>query len=175
MRQSFSLILKLHVLRRGFAALISVFLVLAAVPAVAAEQKGRKSKTTAEPASVETRESAPEPAAKTPSLPPAAAPSGPAAIPVADVATQAAEVANQIETITQKLAPSHEVEMIRQSLPDIRRQIDQELAETVGILQGQPALPTLEAQQDQWQQTQSKTRGWLAVLTKYSNALQGGA
>ena len=172
MKQSFSDILKLYVLRRGFVALISVFLVLAAVPAVAAEQKGRKSKTTAEPASVETRESAPEPTAKTPSPPPAAAPSGPAAIPVADVATQATEVANQLQSIAQKLAPSPQIESIRQSLPDISRQIDQDLAETMELLKGQPALPTLEAQQDQWQQVQMKTTGWLALLTKESNALQ---
>ncbi len=100
------------------------------------------------------------------------APSGPAAIPVADVATKATEVANQLQTITQKLAPSPQIETIRQLLPDVSLQIDEDLAVTTKVLEGLPALPTLQAQQQLWQQIQAKTTGWLAELTKQSNALQ---
>ena len=103
---------------------------------------------------------------------PSSAPSGPAAIAVTDVATKVTEVANQLQGIAQKLIPSPEVETIRQSLLDLSPQLDQELAATAKILEGQPALPTLQAQQQQWEQLQTKTTDWLSVLTKRSTDLQ---
>jgi len=103
---------------------------------------------------------------------PAPVTSGPTTIPVADVATKATEVASELQTITQKLAPSPQIETIRQLLPDVSHQIDEDLAVTTKVLEGQPALPTLQAQQQQWQQIQAKMTGWLADLTKQSNALQ---
>ena len=142
-----------------------LLLLLCPVPGKTAEQKTPEPQKTTAPVAAQT-------AAPKPSAMPAPIPSGPTAIPVADVAAQAAEVVSQLQTIVERLAPSSLTEMIRQSLPDTSRQIDQDLAETMEILKGQPALPTLEAQQDQWQEVQSKTAGWLAMLTKQSNALQ---
>jgi len=136
-----------------------LLLLLCPVPGKTAEQKAPEPQKTTAPAAAQTAAPAP-------------IPSGPAAISMADVATRATEVANQLQTIVQKVAPSPQIEMIRQTLPDISRQIDQDLTDTMEILQGQPALPTLEAQQDQWQEMQTKTAGWLTELTKQSNALQ---
>ena len=101
------------------------------------------------------------------------APTLPTAIPVADVATKATEVANLLQTLTQKLAFSPEVEMIRASLPDVSKQIEQDLTETMNILRRQPTLSTLQAQQQQWQLMQMKNTVWLSVLTKRSDELQG--
>ncbi len=103
---------------------------------------------------------------------PAPAPSVPAAIPVDNVATQATQVANLLQTLAQNLASSPQVEIIRASLPDVSRQIEQDLAETMNILQRQPTFSTLQTQQEQWRLMQLKTTGWLAVLTKRSNVLQ---
>ena len=115
----------------------------------------------------------PEPQTNTTPAPaPATAPSAPSAIPVADVATRATTVESLLQTMTQKQAPSPQVEMIRELLSDVSRQIDKDLAGTMDILRQQPSLSTLQAQQQQWQQMRMKTTGWLSVLTKRSNALQ---
>jgi len=108
-----------------------------------------------------------------PSSPALATAPAPSAIPVADVATQAAVVADLLQTITQNMAPSPQVEMIREVLSDEGRQVDQDMARTIDILQHQPSLPTLQTLQEQWQQMQLKTTVWLTELTKRSNALQG--
>ncbi len=151
--------LRLHINRSGLAALMSLLFIFASVPAMTAAENDLKSLKTAVPAPTQTVAQAPSP-------------TGPAAIPVADVATKATEVASQLQTITQKLGPRSDIELIRRSLPDASRKIEHDLAITRRILQGQPALPTIEAQQDQWQQKQKQTTGWLTMLTKESNTLQ---
>ncbi len=142
---------------------VAVLFLLAPGTDITAQQKGPKSQTSAAPTVSKT----PEPASGA-----SPAPGQPAAISVADVATEAAQVTNLLQGITQKLAPSPQIEMIRQALPNISQQIDDDLSETTKILQGQPALPTLQAQLEQWRQIQAKTSSWLADLTKESNALQ---
>jgi len=104
----------------------------------------------------------------------APAPAAPSVIAVADVATKATEVENLLQTLTQNLAPSPHTEIIRKLLPVVSRQIEQDLTATLDILREQPALPTLQAQQQQWQQMQLKITDWLTVLTKRSDALQEG-
>ena len=99
------------------------------IPGETAEQKGTEPQNTTAPAA------APAPAPATPS--------GPSAIPVADIATQATEVANLLQTMTQKLAASPQVEMIRELLPDVSRQIDQDMAATISNCgHGQTSLTT---------------------------------
>ena len=141
---------------------------------VKAEQKTKKSQVVTKPTS------APSPAATSESTPttvstPAptsASTSAPSCIAVADVARQAAEVANFLQTMNHKLASSPEIAAIRTELPEVSGEIAQELAATMRVLQRQPALPTLQVQQQQWQQMQLKTTGWLTLLTKRSNELQ---
>ncbi len=145
-------------LRLFVAGMVAVLLLLCPVPGQAAEQNSTAPQKTTTPAPA----AAPAPATA----------SGPTAIPVADIATQATEVANLLQTMTQKLAPSSEIEMIRELLPGVSRQIDADLAGTMVILRQQPSLSTLQTQQRQWQQMQSKNTGWLTILTKRSNALQ---
>ncbi|MGO9952898.1 MAG: mechanosensitive ion channel family protein [Dissulfurispiraceae bacterium] len=100
------------------------------------------------------------------------APSVPTAIPVADVATKATEVASVLQSLTQKLTSIPQVEMIRAALPDVSRHIEQNLTETMNILQRQPTLSTLQTQYEQWRLMQLKNTEWLTVLTKRSNELQ---
>ncbi len=138
---------------------LGVLLVLCSSFGHTAEQKALAPPKTSAPSATQTASPAP-------------VPPGPAAIAVTDVATRATDIANQIQAITQKLGPSSATDMIRRSLPDVSRQIDHDLANTMTILKGQPALPTLEALQDQWLQMQEKTTIWLSVLTKESNDLQ---
>ena len=151
--------LHMHIKRRGLAILIGLSFVLTVVPGEPAGPKSQEPPATSAPA-----------AASVPT--PASVSSGPSCIAVADVATRAAEVANFLQTITHKLAPSSEIETIRAALPEVSGQIEQDLAETMKVLQRHPALPTLQTQQQQWQAMQVKNAGWLNVLTKWSNELQ---
>ncbi len=145
-------------LRPFVAGVVAVLLLVCPVPGQSAEQKGTEPQKTTTPAPA---------AAPAPATAPA-----PSAIGVADIATWATEVESLLQTMTQKLAPSSEIEVIRELLPDVSRQIDADLAVTMVILRQQPSLFTLQTQQQQWQQMQSKNTGWLTVLTKRSNALQ---
>jgi len=150
---------RIFYLRPLLATALGGLLVLCSSFGHTAEQKAVAPQKTSAPSAAQTASPAPVPPDR-------------AAIPIADVATKATEVANQLQTITQKLASSPQIETIRQMLPDVSLQIDEDLAVITKILEGQPALPTLQAQQQQWQQIQAKTTGWLAELTKQSNALQ---
>lgn len=140
------------------AVIVCLFL-LCPFAAVKAEQKSKKPQATT---------------ASTPTPTPAAtpAPSAPSCIAVADVAARATEVANLLQATTQKMAPRPQVEMIRELYSDLSKQLDQDMTGTMDILRQQPSLSLLQAQQQQWQQMQLKTTGWLTVLTKRSNELQ---
>ncbi len=109
-----------------------------------------------------------------PSLPTEAADQAPppaAAIPVAEVATRAAEVLSLLPALTAQLAPSAEIETIRKRLPALRGQIDLELAAMESILREQPTLPTLQAQEKQWQRRQLQANEWLSRLTERATHL----
>jgi potassium efflux system protein len=142
-------------------ALTLAFFLLAATPAAAAEQKGQK------PAATPAGHAAPAPA-----TPAATVPSGPAAIPLADVATQAAAVSDLLRTLTNKFAASVLIDEIKNSLPDVTAQVASNMTETMWTLGRHPALPTLQALEQQWQQRALKNGEWLTELTKRSNDLQ---
>jgi potassium-dependent mechanosensitive channel len=96
----------------------------------------------------------------------------PAAIPVAEVATRAAEVASLLREITTRLAPSPEIDTIEKNLPGLHKLIDLELAAAKSILQGQPSLDMLQAQQQLWQQRQVQTTAWLTALTQRATRIE---
>jgi potassium-dependent mechanosensitive channel len=151
--------------RRGLlvmAVIVWLFL-LCPFAAAKAEQKSPKPQATATPAPATTP-------APVPTVVPV--PSAPSCIPVADVAAKTTEVANLLQAMTQKMAPRPQVEMIRELYSDLSKQIDQDMTGTMDILRQQPSLSLLQAHQQQWQQMQLKTTGWLTVLTKRSNELQ---
>ena len=95
-----------------------------------------------------------------------------AAVPVAEVATRAAELATLLRGLQTRLAPSPELEIIRKSLPALRQLIDLELAAAKTILQAQPSLDMLQAQQQLWQQRQLQTTTWLTALTLRATHLE---
>jgi potassium efflux system protein len=102
--------------------------------------------------------------------PPAASP--PSVIPVEDVATQATAVGNLIRGFATNLAPSRAIETIREMAPQLGVDIALELKITTNILKDQPALETLEGQQQIWQQRQLQLTDWLNVLTRRATQLQ---
>ena len=115
-----------------------------------------------------------ESAGQTPPEPkqaPAAAPA--IAIPPAEVASRAMEATDLLRTFSSQLAPRPEIEKIRKSLPEVSSLIGQESADTVNVLQGQPALATLQAQQLMWQRRQLQITTWLSRLTKRAVELRG--
>jgi hypothetical protein len=127
--------------------LLGAFLFLPSVPSNAAEQNSAEAaKTAASPA--------------------------PATIPVEEVATQATAVGNLIRGFATSLAPDNEIETIRNILPQIGTGTGLELKSTTTILKTQPALETLQAQGQVWQQRQSQLTAWLNVLTRRAAKLQ---
>ena len=71
-----------------------------------------------------------------------------------------------------KLAPSPEIAAIEQSVGRLRARIELELTAVRSILQGQPSLDMLQAQQQLWQQRQLQTTGWLTALTQRATRIE---
>jgi potassium-dependent mechanosensitive channel len=129
------------------AVLLGAFLFLPSVSSNAAEQNSAEAaKTAASPA--------------------------PATIPVEEIATQATAVGNLIRGFATSLAPDNEIETIRNILPQIGTGTGLELKSTTTILKTQPALETLQAQEQVWQQRQSQLTAWLNALTRHAAKLQ---
>jgi len=72
------------------------------------------------------------------------------------VATRAAQVPNLLRSITEPLAAGAELGaemvLIRKRVPELRQQIDLEVAAASTILQAEPTLDMIQAQQQVWQQ-----------------------
>src|SRR4029450_5342755 len=132
-----------------FTILFAAFLLVLAVPGNAAEQKN--------------------PEAQKPSVPP---PPPPAVIPVAEIATQATQVGNLIRGFSTNIPAGSEIKTIRKFLPQVSADIGLELESTANILKETPSLETLQAQEQIWQQRQSKLTVWLNVLTERAIKLQ---
>ncbi len=103
---------------------------------------------------------------------PAPAPPTSAAIPLAEVATRATQVSNLLRTLNTQLAPSPEIERIQNRLPEASEVIAVELRWAMTILQGQPALATIQAQQVLWQTRQHEGSKWLDLLTQRATRVQ---
>ena len=110
------------------------------------------------------------PAAAAPTATPTPPP--PATIPVEEIATQATAVGNLIRGFVTNLAPDNEIETIRNILPQVGTAIALELKSITNILETQPALETLQAQEQIWQQRQSQLTAWLNALTGRATRLQ---
>jgi len=105
--------------------------------------------------------------------PPTSAPASPlAAIPVAEVATRAAQVPNLLRSVTEPLPAGATIEVIRKRLPEVRKQMDLEVAAASAILRGEPTLDMIQAQQQVWQQRLLQTNEWLRLLTHRASLLQ---
>jgi potassium-dependent mechanosensitive channel len=135
---------------RVLPALLALFLFLGTFPADAAQQNSSE-------------------APKTPAI---ATPAASAVIPVEEVAMQATQVGDLIRGFAANLAPSSQVEAIRKFLSQASLDIALELKSTMSILKNQPALETLQAQEQIWQERQSQLTGWLNVLTARATKLQ---
>jgi len=133
---------------------VSVFLLALAGPANAARPK-----------TVE----APTPASAPPAAP---APVSQPTIPVEEVATQATQVSNLIRGFATNLAPSAEIEEIQKFLPQMSAVTALDLRSATNILSEHPALDTLQAQDEIWQQRHSQLTAWLNTLTNRATKLQ---
>src|SRR5438128_564756 len=100
------------------------------------------------------------------------APSPPSGIPVEEIAMQATQVGDLLRGFTTNLAPGSEIETIREFVPQLSLDIALQLKSTTNILKDQPALETLEAQEQIWQQRQLQLTAWLNVLTQRATKLQ---
>jgi small-conductance mechanosensitive channel len=109
---------------------------------------------------------------KTPATQKPPAPQAPTAIPLADVATRATEVSNLLSTMDTELAPSPGIETIEKQLPGVSERIALELAGTMSLIQKQPTLATIQAQQQLWQKRQRDLTRWLNLLTQRATQLQ---
>ncbi len=108
-----------------------------------------------------------------PAPPQTAAPPASTVIPQAEVATRASEVANLLTSVSATSAPSPDIDKIRQSLPEISRQIDRDSTDTFATLGEQPPLVTLQAQQAYWQQRHQPISAELTRLTQRATGLRG--
>jgi len=124
------------------------------------------------PAAAQSPATKPVVPAKTPA-PAKVTPQAPAAIPVPQIAAQATDATNLLHSLSTRLVQTQAIELIPTSLVAATQQIDQELAETKNILEGQPDLDTLQTQQQQWQQAKLRLVGWLKVLTERTVAFSG--
>ena len=87
------------------------------------------------------------------------------AIPVPEIVTRAADVTELLRDMNGRLASSQETASIAKSLRQKAGQISRQLGETKVILEGEPTLASLQAQQQLWQRTQMEIGAWLQVLT----------
>jgi len=95
------------------------------------------------------------------------------AIPVAEVATRAAQVPNLLRSVTEPLASGAEmVLLIRKRVPALRQQIDLEAVAASTILQAEPTLDMIQAQQQVWQHRLLQTNELLRLLTHRASLLQ---
>jgi potassium efflux system protein len=102
----------------------------------------------------------------------AATPPFPTAIPVPQIATQATNVSNLLRTLASSLAPAPDIEKIGNLLPNTSEQVDSNLVDLARVLEGQPTLEALQAQQQAWQGIELQTSAWLKVLTERAVALR---
>ena len=65
-----------------------------------------------------------------------------------------------------------QVETIQKFLPQVRADLARELNSTITILKGQPALETLQAQEEIWHERHLQLTTWLNLLTDRATKLQ---
>ncbi len=155
--------------------LMLLLLVFAATPILAAGQGGEKTSagtsSTTTPPSPTNAPSASAPVAGTQTAP---KPTGPTAIQAADIATKATEVTDLLRKLSESPAQSDQITEIKQSFSQALQLGNEDSEKTLKILERQPALPTLQAEQQTWQRRQLTFSKWLTTLTERSKELQEG-
>ncbi|SHO53304.1 mechanosensitive ion channel family protein [Desulfopila aestuarii] len=150
-----------------------LLLVLTATPILAAGQEGEKpsagTPSTTAPSSSTTAPPAPAPVAGTQTAP---KPTGPTAIQASDIATKATEVTDLLRNLTDSLTQNNQIGDIEQSFSQAEKLASKDGEATLKLLKQQPALPTLQAEQQKWQQRQLTFSNWLTTLTARSKELQ---
>ena len=91
---------------------------------------------------------------------------------MAEIATRAAQVPTVIRTLVAQIAPSAEIDTIRERLPELRQQMNLELMGAETILRSQPTLDMIQTQQQLWHQRELRANQWLALLTHRATLLQ---
>ncbi|SPD74492.1 membrane hypothetical protein [uncultured Desulfobacterium sp.] len=162
MKQFLGKISSLRMKCRPLSVLILLFFVLTGLRTVHSEETNQSSTATAPPTVV-----TPAPAGKA-----AAIQSWPEVIPVEDVAARAAEASSLVRTLTEEAHQGSQIHIIRKSFSEVTAEAERKLAETMRILHQEPALPTLQTQQQHWRQMQNTYSGFLESLTKRSKDLQ---
>jgi X-X-X-Leu-X-X-Gly heptad repeat protein len=102
------------------------------------------------------------------------APVPPGEIPLADIAAQATEMAKLLSALTTAAAPGTAIDNIANSLPELSKALDEQIAATQTALEGEPTLEMLQTMQQQWQGRQVETTPWLNTLTQQATKLQDG-
>ena len=97
------------------------------------------------------------------------------AIPVPEIATRATEVSNLLRALNTRLASSSRIDTIQKLLPEVSERIDRKLTEGIDILEEQPTLEILQAEEQLWKGIEAQTAGWLKVLTERAVRAQGCA
>jgi hypothetical protein len=124
------------------------------VPTIAAEQKTAETSNPAAPSGATT------------------APAPSPGIPLEEVAVQGTQVENLIRGFATNLADANEVETRQKFLPQVRADLARELKSTTAILKGQPALETLQTQEEIWHEKHLQLTTWLNILTDRATKLQ---
>ncbi len=108
-----------------------------------------------------------------PAVPEQSTPPPPAALPVAQIAPRATEVAQYLRGVEGSLVPGAAIERIQRSLPLVSAELSQTRIHTLSVLEQQPSLETLQAQEQHWQRRQHELGAWLAIATDRATRLQG--
>lgn len=96
-----------------------------------------------------------------------------AAIPVDQIAPRATEVARLLRAAAANLVAGAKIERIERSLPAVSGELALAKADTLGLLEDQPSLEMLQAQEEHWERRQRELRAWLDTATARASLLQG--
>ena len=113
------------------------------------------------------------PSASTP--PVSAAPAGAVAIPVrspslaipeAEIATKATDLSGQLDTMVTNLAPSLKIRQVQAAIPELTKNSDRDLANTIRVIREQPTLVTIQSELKLWQARETLLNTWMDLITE---------
>ena len=96
----------------------------------------------------------------------------PAAIPFAEVATKATEVSAFLAALNSQPTVSPEVRQVQDGFFTLSGRFTLDYALAQRTITEQPTLEKLQAQQQLWQERQTRLKQWLAILTTRTSQLQ---
>jgi potassium-dependent mechanosensitive channel len=143
-------------------ALLTIVLLLPFVSAIAASPTPAAPPKPAAPAA---------PAPAEPATPAPPAPAAPVEIPLGDIAARATEASSLLGNLIASAVPSGQIANIAKTLPESKKNLEAQLAETRDTLETEPTLDTLQNLQQDWQRRQAGITGWLDTLTTQTTVL----